>query len=152
MVRTSSTTSALARDRTNSRSDSSSRNRRGSVRFTAGEISERSISRITVAARPRPGDRVHQLEVERPRKCREASEYQLLVVVEQIPSPVERCLQGAVPTGGTDPVERPEAVVQMGRELSQRDVPHPGRSELDRKRQPVEPTTDLPSDIAIRVR
>ena len=79
---------------------------------------------------------------------REPLEHAPLVVEEQVVAPLDdgaqRLLAGERGAGAAG--EQPEAVVEPGRELADRDGPDPPGRQLDREREPVEPGADLADD------
>ncbi|TQM66661.1 hypothetical protein FHX41_0242 [Actinomadura hallensis] len=72
-------------------------------------------------------------------------------LVQEVPAPLDDGPQRPVPgQGGAVPVaQQAEAVAEAGGELVRRHRAHPGRGELDRQRQAVQPPADAPDRLGV---
>ena len=88
------------------------------------------------------------LELEPAHEHRQPLEQRLLVGVHEVIGPLHPVAQGLVTLDAPAPCtsQQPEPVVETREQLAHTEAPHPGRSQLDAERHPVEPLTDLTDD------
>ena len=87
-------------------------------------------------------------EIERSGEHRQRGEQLLLVGLEQVVGPADRVVHRPVArvAAAAHRLQQPEALVEPAGDLGDAERPRPGRGQLDRERDAVEPSADLDDD------
>ena len=112
-------------------------------------LGDEPVERVDAGA----GDRLRGLHGGAAGEHREAREARFLVVAEQAVAPVDRCAQRLLAGGRVawPCAESVERAVQARGDLCGREQPAARRRQLDRQREPVDPSADLRDRVDIAV-